>query len=95
MVPLLKVPMMHSATSATVSAATAPATSAPFAAAATANQDLNSRMAFGRTPWANASRVPAPNMQLPTPYPNETSEPQKLKHLPGLCLEERVPSDLE
>ncbi|TKC53360.1 hypothetical protein EI555_005675, partial [Monodon monoceros] len=32
------VPMMHSATSATVSAATAPATSAPFAAAATANQ---------------------------------------------------------
>ncbi|XP_069496745.1 muscleblind-like protein 2 isoform X6 [Ambystoma mexicanum] len=32
------VPMMHSATSATVSAATTPATSVPFAAAATANQ---------------------------------------------------------
>uniref|UniRef100_A0A8D0HX73 Muscleblind like splicing regulator 2 n=2 Tax=Sus scrofa TaxID=9823 RepID=A0A8D0HX73_PIG len=32
------VPMMHSATSATVSAATTPATSVPFAATATANQ---------------------------------------------------------
>ncbi|XP_063281766.1 muscleblind-like protein 2 isoform X6 [Pelobates fuscus] len=35
---LLLIPMMHSATSATVSAATTPATSVPFAATATANQ---------------------------------------------------------
>ncbi|XP_041438356.1 muscleblind-like protein 2 isoform X10 [Xenopus laevis] len=35
------VPMMHSATSATVSAATTPATSVPFAATATANQALS------------------------------------------------------
>ncbi|CAD7680996.1 unnamed protein product [Nyctereutes procyonoides] len=36
------VPMMHSATSATVSAATTPATSVPFAATATANQVFSS-----------------------------------------------------
>uniref|UniRef100_A0A8C6Z7Q1 Muscleblind like splicing regulator 2 n=1 Tax=Nothoprocta perdicaria TaxID=30464 RepID=A0A8C6Z7Q1_NOTPE len=37
-IPTGKLPMMHNATAATVSAATTPATSVPFAATATANQ---------------------------------------------------------
>ncbi|XP_056411597.1 muscleblind-like protein 2 isoform X13 [Hyla sarda] len=50
------VPMMHSATSATVSAATTPATSVPFAATATANQGPFYHMLYPSDPVGDIFR---------------------------------------